>query len=202
MSTSRKSFGQTPSQTVGPYFAYGLTPEQYGYPELRSLATPDLRTPDVAGERIRIEGQVFDGQGEAVQDAMIEIWQADPQGRYAHPADARSGNVTFKGFGRCGTGTDAECRFHFDSVKPGSTGDGSAPHINVIVFMRGLLSHLYTRIYFADEAEANARDAVLLSVPEERRATLIAERSEDQGAAVYRFDIHMQGERETVFFDV
>ncbi|WP_340119440.1 protocatechuate 3,4-dioxygenase subunit alpha [Pelagibius sp. 7325] len=194
--------GQTPSQTVGPYFAYGLTPEQYGYPSLTSIASADLRTPDVEGQRIRIEGRVFDGNGAAVNDAMIEIWQADPEGRYAHPADARGGNIAFKGFGRCGTGTDPEHRFIFDSVKPGAVDAAQAPHVNVIVFMRGLLSHLYTRLYFADEAEANAKDPVLQSVPAERRDTLIAQHEEAGGVAVYRFDIHMQGARETVFFDV
>ncbi|HEY9548503.1 MAG TPA: protocatechuate 3,4-dioxygenase subunit alpha [Kiloniellaceae bacterium] len=200
MSAERKIRGQTPSQTVGPYFAYGLTPEQYGYPALASIAAADLRTPDVEGERIRIEGRVLDGKGAPVDDAMIEIWQADPQGRYAHPADTR-GNVAFRGFGRCGTGTDAENRFVFDTVKPGAVDDKQAPHINVIVFMRGLLTHLYTRVYFADET-ANERDPVLLSVPAERRATLIAPREEHGGVSVYRFDIHMQGDKETVFFDV
>ena len=193
--------GQTPSQTVGPYFAYGLTPAQYGYP-LASIASADLRNPDVEGQQIRIEGRVLDGKGEAVDDAMIEIWQADPQGRYAHPADARSGNVAFKGFARCGTGTDAENRFIFDSLKPGSVAEEQAPHINVIVFMRGLLSHLYTRIYFADEPEANAKDPVLRSVPAERRGTLIAARDDGGSVPVYRFDIRMQGDQETVFFDV
>lgn len=194
--------GQTPSQTVGPYFAYGLTPEQYGYPSLTSIASGDLRTPDVQGKQIRIEGRVFDGNGDPVDDAMIEIWQADPQGRYAHPADTRAGNLAFKGFGRCGTGTNPEHRFVFDSVKPGAVDAGQAPHVNVIVFMRGLLSHLYTRIYFADEADANAKDPVLQSVPAERRDTLIAQREENGGVPVYRFDIRMQGDRETVFFDV
>ena len=193
--------GQTPSQTVGPYFAYGLTPEQYGYPALTSIAGSDLRSPEVEGEAIRIEGRVLDGNGDPVNDAMIEIWQADPQGRYAHPADAR-GNVAFKGFGRCGTGTDPENRFFFETVKPGAAEETQAPHVNVIVFMRGLLSHLYTRIYFADEEQANAKDAVLGSVPQERRATLIAARSDEGGKPVYRFDIHMQGDKETVFFDV
>ncbi|MEQ8357300.1 MAG: protocatechuate 3,4-dioxygenase subunit alpha [Kiloniellaceae bacterium] len=226
MSKERTKPGQTPSQTVGPYFAYGLTPEQYGYP-FASIATPDLRRPEVAGEPIRIEGRVLDGKGEPVSDAMIEIWQADPQGRYAHPADRRSGadragadragagragadrggdaalpNIAFGGFGRCGTGTDPERRFVFDSLKPGAAGDGQAPHINVIVFLRGLLNHLYTRVYFADEAAANARDPVLRAVPAGRRGTLIAARDQDGDVAVYRFDIHMQGDRETVFFDV
>src|SRR3546814_10862572 len=114
-------------------------------------------------------------------------------GRYAHPADTRVANMAFRGFGRCGTGTDPEKRFVFDTLKPGAADDSEAPHINVIVFMRGLLSHLYTRVYFADEEAANARDSVLLSVPAERRETLIAAREQRDGVAVYRFDIHMQG---------
>jgi len=193
--------GQTPSQTIGPYFAYGLTAEQYGYPH-NSIAGSDLRTPDVQGDQIRIEGRIFDGSGAVVDDAMVEIWQADPQGRYAHPADSRGGNVAFKGFGRSGTGTDAENRFVFETLKPGAVDDSQAPHVSMIVFMRGLLSHLYTRIYFADEADANAKDPVLQSVPAERRDTLIAQREERNGETVYRFDIHMQGDNETVFFDV
>jgi protocatechuate 3,4-dioxygenase alpha subunit len=137
-----------------------------------------------------------------VPDAMIEIWQADGEGRYAHPADARASNVRFAGFGRCGTGTDPENRFVFDTIKPGALGDGQAPHLNVIVFMRGMLSHVYTRIYFADEAEANARDPILTSVDEARRHTLIAARETTPAGTVYRLDLRMQGPDETVFFDV
>jgi protocatechuate 3,4-dioxygenase alpha subunit len=192
---------QTPSQTVGPFFAYGLTPEQYGYP-FRSLAGPILVDSDTPGERIRITGRVLDGKGNPVPDAMIEIWQANAEGRYAHPADQRGSNVRFKGFGRCGTGTDPENRFAFETIKPGPIGDGQAPHVNVIVFMRGMLSHVYTRIYFADEAEANAHDRVLASIDEARRDTLIAAREMTPGGAVYRFDLHIQGPDETVFFDV
>ncbi len=192
---------QTPSQTVGPYFAYGLTPEQYGYPH-RSVAQAALVDRDSEGACIRIEGRVLDGEGRAVVDAMIEIWQADAQGRYAHPADPRGSNATFRGFGRAGTGSDPEHRFAFETVKPGALGDGQAPHVNVIVFMRGLLSHVYTRIYFSDEAEANATDPILAQVPEARRGTLIARRDETPAGVVYRFDIHMQGADETVFFDL
>ncbi|NYZ12659.1 protocatechuate 3,4-dioxygenase subunit alpha [Azospirillum sp. RWY-5-1] len=192
---------QTPSQTVGPYFAYGLTPTQYGY-DLPSIAGPELATEETDGQPIRIVGQVFDGQGQPIGDAMIEIWQADAQGRYAHPADSRNPNATFRGFGRCGTGTDPRNRFVFETVKPGPTGDGSAPHTTVIVFMRGMLTHAYTRLYFSDEAEANAADPVLASVPEDRRDTLIAKREDTAAGVVYRFDIHMQGDRETVFFEV
>jgi protocatechuate 3,4-dioxygenase alpha subunit len=192
---------QTPSQTVGPFFAYALTPEQYGY-DFRSLAGGLLVEGDVPGQRIRIEGRVFDGKGDVVPDAMIEIWQADGEGRYAHPADPRGSNVAFKGFGRMGTGTDPESRFIFDTIKPGSVDGTQAPHINVVVFMRGLLLHAYTRIYFSDEAAANARDPVLASVPADRRNTLIAIRDETPAGIVYRLDIRMQGADETVFFDV
>jgi protocatechuate 3,4-dioxygenase alpha subunit len=192
---------QTPSQTVGPFFAYGLTPEQYGYP-FRSLAGATLADDDTPGERIRIVGRVLDGDGVPMPDAMIEIWQADALGRYAHPADPRGSNVSFTGFGRCGTGADPENRFIFDTIKPGPIGDGQAPHVNVIVFMRGLLSHVYTRIYFADEAEANAPDPVLATIEEARRRTLIAARESGPAGTVYRLDLHMQGPDETVFFDV
>jgi protocatechuate 3,4-dioxygenase alpha subunit len=190
---------QTPSQTVGPFFAYALAPEQYGY-DFASIAGGSLIEGDVPGQRIRIEGRVFDGKGELVPDAMIEIWQADGEGRYAHPADPRGSNIAFRGFGRMGTGTDPKSRFVFETIKPGSVDGTQAPHVNVIVFMRGLLLQAYTRIYFSDEAEANARDPVLSSVPAERRKTLVA--IKDDASAVYRLDIHMQGPDETVFFDV
>ena len=193
---------QTPSQTVGPYFAYGLAPQQYGYGSvLRAIATGDMATAEVPGDRIRVEGCVFDGEGKTVADAMIEIWQADSLGRYAHPADPRGSNAAFTGFGRFGTGTDVEHRFIFDTIKPGTVDASQAPHINVIVFMRGLLLHMYTRIYFSDEAERNATDPVLNAVPIDRRGTLIAERRQTPGGIVYRFDVRMQGPQETVFFD-
>jgi protocatechuate 3,4-dioxygenase alpha subunit len=196
--------GQTPSQTVGPFFSYGLTPEQYGYP-FKSIEGGMVARSSTEGERIRIEGRVFDGEGAVIGDAMIEIWQANAHGRYNHREDDRKDNLLdpdFKGFGRAGTGTDPDNRFIFHTVKPGPVGDGQAPHISVVVFMRGLLTHAYTRIYFSDEAAANAADPVLAAVPAERRSTLVASRDETPGGIVYRFDIHMQGERETVFFDV
>jgi len=196
--------GQTPSQTVGPYFAYGLTPEQYRYP-YRSAVTGHPLQRDTEGERIRIEGRVLDGNDEPIPDAMVEIWQANAHGRYNHPADQRQDNrldPNFKGFSRTGTGTDPEQRFVIETIKPGAIGDGQAPHLNLILFMRGLLTHLYGRIYFSDEVEANAADPVLSQVPSDRRATLIAERDETPGGVVYRLDLHMQGPDETVFFDV
>jgi protocatechuate 3,4-dioxygenase alpha subunit len=192
---------QTPSQTVGPFFAYGLTPEQYGYPFKNTVKNTLVETGTV-GERIRIEGQIFDGEGELIPDAMVEIWQADAQGRYTHPDDDRGSDPHFFGFGRIGTGTDPENRFFFDTIKPGAVDDKQAPHVNLIVFMRGMLVHAFTRTYFSDEVEANAKDPVLQSVPEDRRGTLIARREDTPGGLVYRFDIHMQGDKETLFLDV
>ncbi len=193
--------GLTPSQTVGPYFAYGLTPgSKY---EWNDAFSNDLVTPDATGDRVRIAGQVFDGDGAVIPDDMLEIWQADGQGRYANPRDTRAlPNAAFKGFGRCGAGAKGE--FVFDTIKPGIVpdpdGKPQAPHILLAVFARGMLLHLYTRIYFDDEAEKNAADPVLALVPAERRSTLSAKRG--AGSATYRLDIHLQGDNETVFFDV
>jgi protocatechuate 3,4-dioxygenase alpha subunit len=192
----------TPSQTVGPYFAYGLTPR--GKYDWKDTVGDDLVTPDADGERIRIEGRVLDGDGAPITDCMIELWQADAQGRYASPADPRPRpNTTFCGFGR--TATDGAGRYGFDTIKPGPTpgieSGLQAPHVVLAVFARGMLRQSYTRIYFSDEA-ANDADAILALVPAERRATLIAQKTMREGRAVYAFDIRMQGEAETVFFEV
>ncbi|MBL6953985.1 MAG: protocatechuate 3,4-dioxygenase subunit alpha [Alphaproteobacteria bacterium] len=201
---AKEKLKQTPSQTVGPYFSYGLTPEQYGY-DYKQLAGNDLAEADGDGERITIRGQVFDGNGETVRDAVLELWQADSQGRYAHPGDPRGSNTglakEFGGFGRVGTGTLPQHYFEFHTIKPGPIGDGQAPHITVVLFMRGLLNHAYTRIYFSDEAAANGDDPALALVDATRRDTLIAQRRETADGIVYQFDIHMQGDQETVFFD-
>ena len=191
--------GITPSQTVGPFFKYGLTPN--GRYDWNDAFTNNLITPDVSGDRIRIEGKVFDGDGVAVPDCMLEVWQADSQGRFADPQDKRAlPNATFRGFGRCGT--DANGVYSFDTIKPGPVPDADgkpqAPHILLAVFGRGMLRHLYTRIYFADEV-GNAADPVLALVPADRRNTLIASRRSD---GVYVLDIRLQGDGETVFFDV
>ena len=193
----------TPSQTVGPYFAIGLMPESLSL-SWTSSVTNDLVTPDVSGERIRIEGRVLDGDGEPIDDCLLEIWQADAAGRYAHPVDRRAlPNATFKGFGRAAT--DAGGGYVFWTIKPGRvSGPESplqAPHIVVAVFARGMLRQQYTRIYFAGEA-ANADDAVLALVPEVRRSTLMARPKPGTDPVVYAFDIHLQGDHETVFFDV
>jgi protocatechuate 3,4-dioxygenase alpha subunit len=190
MSTETKP-GLTPSQTIGPFFAYGLTPRAYGGQE---LFTEQLAPEGMAGERIRIEGAVHDGDGAAVGDAMIEIWQADPQGRFN-----AAGNAGFTGFGRCETSADGA--YFFETVRPGAlpgpNGATQAPHLCVSVFARGVLTRLMTRIYFSDEA-SNASDPVLAVVPPERRDTLIAKRGRD---GVFRLDIRLQGDGETVFFE-
>ena len=194
--------GITPSQTVGPFFKYGLTPN--GAYDWNDAFTGDLVTPDATGERIRVEGRVFDGGGQPVPDCMLEVWQADRQGRFADPQDKRAlPNTKFRGFGR--VGTDADGAYAFDTIKPGSVpdpgGKPQAPHLLIAVFARGMLRHLYTRIYFGDDA-GNANDPVLALVPADRRATLIAEREAGNGSAVYKLDLRLQGDVETVFFDV
>ncbi|MEW6346527.1 MAG: protocatechuate 3,4-dioxygenase subunit alpha [Paraburkholderia sp.] len=191
---------QTPSQTVGPYFAYGLCPEQYNF-DFKSLFTPAVADHEAAGDHITIVGQVFDGDGKVIGDAMLEVSQVDSQGRYpASRAEVEASG--FRGFARVGTGTDPHKRFVVETVKPGRAAPNEAPHLNVIVTMRGMLLHTFTRIYFDDETAANESDPVLALVPADRRATLIARREPGTSKTVYRFDIRMQGEQETVFFDL
>jgi protocatechuate 3,4-dioxygenase, alpha subunit len=167
---------QTPSQTVGPYFAYGLTPQQYSY-GFNSLASNELVP--LEKDQILIKGRVFDGNGASIPDAMLEIWDAKSQL-----------------FGRFGTGTEKDNSFIFKTQKPKSI-DGNAPHLSLILFMRGQLIHSYTRIYFSDES-LNSSDPVLLQIEENRRNTLIATKH----ANYYEFNIFMQGENETVFFEI
>jgi protocatechuate 3,4-dioxygenase alpha subunit len=188
---------RTSSQTVGPFFHPCLLRADA---ECNSLAGPE--TP---GQRIRVEGRVLDGEGLPVPDALIEVWQANAAGRYNHPADRRDLPLDpdFTGYGR--GGTDADGIYWFETVKPGAVPFDElrlqAPHICVAVFARGLLNHLYTRLYFADEP-ANAEDPVLQLVPEARRPTLLAQPGARDSAAVYRFDIVLQGAGETVFFNL
>lgn len=184
----------TPSNTVGPFFSLGMDRPGWN----------DLTAGNPAGQRIAIEGRVLDGDGAPVPDAVVEVWQANATGRYNHPDDHQDEkplDPNFHGFGRAAT--DAEGRFRLVTVKPGPVpGRGNqlqAPHINVALFARGLLRHLYTRIYFADEA-ANAADPLLTSIDDKAaRDTLLARR---EGGDAYRFDIVMQGEGETVFLDI
>jgi len=181
----------TPSQTVGPYWTIGmLWPDgPYVVPE----GTPGA---------FWIRGRVYDGDGEPIPDGFVESWQADPDGLYHHPDDPRSSSVgDWRGFARAQT--DAEGRFAIYTVKPGPVpgpdGTVQAPHLALSVFARGLLNRVVSRLYFADEAERNAADPVLASVPEARRATLLAQPAAEDG---YRLDIRLQGEDETVFFAV
>jgi protocatechuate 3,4-dioxygenase alpha subunit len=189
---------RTPSQTVGPYLHIGLTPGAFG---AREIFGPEVAGPGIEGSHIRIEGCVFDGEGNPLADALVETWQADAQGRYAHPADGRPRTSnSFRGFGRCATGKDGG--FHFLTIKPGPVPGPrgmQAPHINVGLFARGLLKRVFTRIYFSGDA-GHADDAVLALVPAERRATLLA-KPDPAKPGLFRFDIRLQGAAETVFFD-
>jgi protocatechuate 3,4-dioxygenase alpha subunit len=181
---------QSASQTVGPFFRIGLI---YGQ------AQNNLVNEQTSGERITLIGIVLDGDGEPIPDAMIEIWQPDAKGIFNHPFDPLHDQADphFRGFGRAENRSAGE--FEFNTIKPGGR-DGQAPYINVHVFARGMLIHAMTRIYFSDE-QTNTDDPVLNSIEPERRHTLIATREQSDGPPVYRFDIHMQGEDETVFFN-
>jgi protocatechuate 3,4-dioxygenase alpha subunit len=181
----------TASQTVGPYLKIGFA----------TLSRDTMAPAAVAGERVAIQGRLFDGDGKPVNDGAIEFWQANARGKYASPADTQDVPVDagFRGFGRMLTGADGE--FRITTIKPGRVpGPGGvlqAPHLAVVVFMRGSLRHLLTRIYFPDEP-ANAEDPILKLVPADRRATLIARTA---APATLEWNIYMQGANETVFFD-
>jgi protocatechuate 3,4-dioxygenase, alpha subunit len=182
----------TPSQTVGPFFSIGL----------QRLGAAELAPPGVAGERVTVEGRVLDGDGQPVPDALLELWQANAHGRYAHSEDTQDGPLDprFRGFGR--VPTDRDGRFRFATIRPGKVpgpgGTLQAPHIAVSVFARGLLRRLVTRLYFPDDP-AHASDPVLALVPPDRRSTLIARRGD--GPAALLWDVVLQGAGETVFFD-
>jgi len=183
----------SPSQTVGPFYHFSLTADE----TLGCLATAAAK-----GERIRLRFRLLDGAGAPVPDGMIELWQADAAGKYHHPADTQQTepDPAFCGFGRLATDADGVCVF--DTVRPGRTPDGrggcQASHINVSVFARGLLARVVTRVYFEGDP-ALSEDPVLNLVPESRRSTLLARRDD---AGVWGFDIHLQGDDETVFFEI
>jgi protocatechuate 3,4-dioxygenase alpha subunit len=201
---------ETPSQTAGPYVHIGLIPHQAGFDIFERPFSNVLTTPETPGERIRVEGRVFDGLGSPCRDILVEIWQANAAGRYNHPADPQDDkplDPAFRGWGR--TGTDfATGLYGFDTVKPGAVvgrrgHKPMAPHINVWLAARGINIGLSTRLYFADETSRNDEDPVLRMIePAIRRQTLLARREEREGLAVYVFDIRLQGEGETVFFDI
>jgi protocatechuate 3,4-dioxygenase, alpha subunit len=183
------SLGLTPSQTVGPFFSH-------------ALAWPDGQHVVPAGTSAAfwLRGRVLDGAGDGVPDAFVESWQADPAGRFNHPDDPRGDGVDFQGFARALT--DPEGQWAILTVRPGRvpdhTGRMQAPHLDLSIFARGLLDRVVTRVYLPDETAANLEDPVLSAVPLERRSTLIASPEPDG----FRFDIHLQGTGETVFFDV
>ena len=200
---------ETASQTAGPYVHIGLAPHQAGFDIFENNFGSVLANDKTKGERIRIEGRVFDGIGTVLKDVLIESWQANAEGKYAHPADQQPGKSVdphFRGWGRSCTDFDTGI-YTIDTIKPGvvagRNGRFMAPHVNLWIVARGINLGLNTRLYFSDEAEANQKDAVLNIIEwEARRATLVAQRTEKDGAVVYRFDIRLQGEGETVFFDV
>jgi protocatechuate 3,4-dioxygenase, alpha subunit len=200
---------ETPSQTAGPYVHIGLIPAQAGFEIFANNFAGDIAGPEVKGERITIEGRVFDGAGHVTKDVLIETWQANAAGRYNHPADRQDKSLdsSFRGWAR--TGTDFETGVYtIRTIKPGSVAGrrgrkAMAPHVNFWIAARGINVGLATRMYFGDEDAANAEDPVLNIIEQpERRKTLIAPKSARGGQAVYTFDIYLQGEAETVFFDV
>jgi protocatechuate 3,4-dioxygenase alpha subunit len=196
---------ETPSQTAGPYVHIGLAPGAAGFETYEQELGWDITGPNAKGERIRVEGLVIDGTGSPIKDVMLEIWQANADGNYAHP---EGGPVEegFRGWGRVLTDFETG-EWAFETVKPGATkgreGALMAPHINLWIVARGINVGLNTRMYFDDEAEANAKDGVMSLIEwENRRGTLVARRSLRDDQIVYRFDIRVQGDGETVFFDI
>jgi len=203
-----KTLKESPSQTAGPYVHIGATPN---WVEITGVWEEDLGlvlvSPDTKGERIIIKGRVFDGSGTPLKDALIEIWQADADGLYNSPEEKRGkADPNFIGWGRQPSdGVTGEYRF--ETIKPGRVpykdGRLMAPHITFWIVARGINIGLHTRLYFGDEEAANAECPVLARIEHRHRVqTLIAARSEEKGLPTYTFDIHLQGEKETVFFDI
>lgn len=186
------SFKQSPSQTVGPFYHNGLIEDL--------VDQNNLYKPGVSGQKIIITGIVYDGDGDPIIDAMVEIWQADSQGIFDHPSDPQQANADphFNGHGRSQTVKAGQ--YSFTTIKPGIITGETTPFINVRVFARGMLIHAITRLYFSDET-GNGEDTLLNSVPAERQGTLIATLIETAQPPTYQFDLHLQGEKETVFFN-
>ncbi|TDP86083.1 protocatechuate 3,4-dioxygenase alpha subunit [Aquabacterium commune] len=212
LTTQLTRYPETPSQTGGPYVHIGLAPQQAGFEIFDNNFGNVMVQPDTLGERIRVEGRVFDGSGTLMRDVLIEVWQANAAGKYAHPADRQDKPLdpAFRGWGRTGADFDTGV-FSFETIKPGqvvgANGQLQAPHICLILFARGINTGLHTRLYFGDEDLANATDPILNGIEwEVRRKTLLATREQRAGEVVYRFDIRIQdtpdGGKETVFFDV
>ena len=199
---------ETASQTAGPYVHIGLIPHQAGFNIFENNFGADVAGPKTEGERIRVEGRVLDGTGTPLRDVLIESWQANASGRYNHPDDNQDKplDLDFRGWGRIGSHFETGV-YRLNTIKPGIVpgrrGRPMAPHINFWIVARGINIGLNTRMYFADEAEANASDPVLKLIElESRRKTLIAPRENHGAEIVYRFDIVLQGDNETVFCDI
>ncbi|MEE3045970.1 MAG: protocatechuate 3,4-dioxygenase subunit alpha [Pseudomonadota bacterium] len=200
---------ETASQTAGPYVHIGLIPKQAGFDIFENNFTNIMADENTRGERIIIEGRVIDGTGTPLRDALLEIWQANADGRYNHELDRQNRgeiDANFRGWGRTGTDFDTAV-YRFETIKPGvvtgRNGRDMAPHVNFWIVARGINIGLNTRMYFGDEQIANAADPVLNLIEQtERRKTLIATRDDSGAVPVYRFDIVLQGENETVFFDI
>ncbi|MCI4665772.1 MAG: protocatechuate 3,4-dioxygenase subunit alpha [Neomegalonema sp.] len=197
---------ESASQTAGPYVHIGLAPGAAGFEIYKKELGWDIAGPNAKGERIRVEGLVIDAFGSPVKDVLLEAWQANADGVYAHPEHAGEVEEGFRGWGRVITNFETG-EWGFDTVKPGRVmgrnGKAMAPHINLWIVARGINVGLNTRVYFSDEEAANAEDPVINLIEwERRRATLIAKRGERDGKPVYRFDVRLQGEDETVFFDI
>jgi len=199
---------ETASQTAGPYVHIGLAPKEAGFDIFEKNFTNVLAKPGTAGERITIEGRVIDGSGTPVRDVLLELWQANAAGRYNHPADTQNKPLDpdFRGWGRACSDFETGL-YRFDTVKPGAVegrnGRLMAPHVNLWIVARGINIGLSTRMYFSDETDANSKDPVLNLIEwEVRRKTLIGQREQRGNQVVYTFDIRLQGEGETVFFDI
>lgn len=197
---------ETASQTAGPYVHIGLAPGAAGFDIYRQELGWDITGPNTKGEKIRVEGIVFDGMNSPIKDVLLEVWQANADGFYAHPEGGGPVEEGFRGWGRVITDFETG-EWGFDTIKPGPVkgrnGQMMAPHLNFWIISRGINIGLNTRMYFEDEAEANAKDPIINLIEwERRRATLIGKRSVRDGVTVYRFEIRLQGEDETVFFDV
>ncbi|MGR2739974.1 protocatechuate 3,4-dioxygenase subunit alpha [Billgrantia sp. Q4P2] len=194
---------ETASQTAGPYVHIGLALHVAGLPERDEEIWSRMASPEAEGEHIEVVGTVIDGNGDLVRDALLEAWQADSKGRYQPEFDLKK---PFNSFGRTATTADEGSEWSLTTIKPGPVahpnGQPMAPHINLAIFARGVNIQLQTRLYFEDEAEANAACPVLSRIESPtRRQTLIAKREEAGGKVRYRLDIRLQGEGETVFFD-
>ncbi|MBO6509539.1 MAG: protocatechuate 3,4-dioxygenase subunit alpha [Roseibium sp.] len=196
---------ESPSQTAGPYVHIGLAPGAAGFDIYKQELGWDIAGPNADGERIRVEGTVIDGMGSPIKDVLLEAWQANSRGIYAHPEHPGEVEDGFRGWGRVITDFETG-EWAFETIKPGPVQDGGgvmAPHISLWIVARGINIGLNTRLYFEDESEANSRDPVINLIEwERRRQTLLARRSTRDGKIVYRFDIKLQGEDETVFFDI